>query len=161
MKTMKKNRTEWGYYKLSYRERQTVLAALCYWRREGLMADPIAELDIAADGGKIRRPLDDNEIVKLCMDIEEGDRNVTPMPDALCSGPLTSAQDADLLNQAAPYAEALGIKEEGIQDHRRAQILKHRNHTLRLNSTGVWCRTCRELLIEDADAWPKKAGANG
>jgi hypothetical protein len=49
---------------LSDRERATVLAALRYWRREGLMSSG-RELDIADDHGRIR-PLSAAEIDFLC-----------------------------------------------------------------------------------------------
>lgn len=50
--------------KLGARELATVLAALRYWRREGLMSAG-HEIDIATDGGELE-PLNESEIDALC-----------------------------------------------------------------------------------------------
>jgi len=49
---------------LSVAELGTVLAALRYWQREGLLSDGV-ERDIATDGGTVV-PLDANQIDALC-----------------------------------------------------------------------------------------------
>lgn len=51
--------------KLKKRERDTVLAALRYWRRCEYIREDLAEYDIATDGGTLR-PLTNPEIDDLC-----------------------------------------------------------------------------------------------
>jgi hypothetical protein len=58
---------------LNARELATVLAALRYWQREGLLADRCAEARIADDGGKFE-PLSKMEIDALCERINIEDK---------------------------------------------------------------------------------------
>lgn len=61
---------------LNERETATVLAALRYWQREGLMSAG-AELDIANDGGRFR-PMRGEEIDQLCERLNLDDGGAAP-----------------------------------------------------------------------------------
>lgn len=61
-------------YDLSHRELSTVLAALRYWQREGLMSAG-HEVDIATDMGTIE-PLTEDEIDELCLRLNGGSDDV-------------------------------------------------------------------------------------
>jgi hypothetical protein len=75
-------------YKLDNREHATVLAALRYWQRKGLMDDPVAELDIASDGGTLD-PLAADEIDALCEGLNHNDQVAESASLCPCDGTST------------------------------------------------------------------------